>query len=283
MIFTKNNAVYCGQFHGPPDSYKGTYHFIGPTGPTGPTGYDGPIGYRGYQGITGPTGEQGLSGEIIMTGHTGSTGYVGSSNSQSFTGSTGANLNITEIYTLSSSITLNNSFTISVPSNYRFADIKVCSGGGNVTTGYSEYIGGGGSGNVFTIYNLYVSSSLSFIGNISSSTGYGNTVELSLYYNNDTIPICSITGGENMTGTLPSNGIISQTYYNLLYLNGNIVDADIIPFTSAYLVTLYGGYPLDISNVLTLSRGGSIKVDGDQNRFINYQGGYGGIIITFYN
>ena len=220
-----------------------------------------------------------------MTGYTGSTGDIGPigiSNNTS-TGSTGPNLNITNIYTLSDTITLNNSFTISVPNGYQFADIKVCSGGGSVNTQIHTYIGGGGSGNVFTIYNLYVSSSLTFIGTISNNTGYGNTVDLSLYYNNITIPICSITGGKNMTGTLPTNGVISQLYYNLLKINGTMTDPEITTFLGAYGITLYGGYPLDISNVITLSRGGSIKVDGDQNLFINYQGGYGGIIFTFYN
>lgn len=294
MIYTNNNSVYCGQFHQSPSSSIHDFFFMGPTGVTGPsntgmsgsTGFTGPTGFTGMIGDTFPYINTGLTGPIGYTGNVGYYGYDGPMGMESITGTTGmtgVNLNPT-IYTLGSSISLNESFIIDNPSNYKFADIKICSGGGQVTTQINTNIGGGGSGNVLTLQNIFLSSSLYFTGLISSQSNYGNTVELSMTYNNITIPICSITGGQNENNTAtPTNGVITQTYTNCICISGNLIDADFVTFAGTYNKTLYGGYPIDCSNVITLSRGGSIQVDGDQNLFLNYQGGNGGIIITYYN
>lgn len=244
-------------------------NLLGITGPTGPRGF---MGIRGYTGITGPTGYTGPNGSDgdDITGPTGYTGPNGPTGPTgiSITGPTGpsmSRLTSTLIYTISDSILIDQSFNISIPSGTIYIDAIICGGGGNYN------INGGGSGACNIIKNIYVNSSISFSGIISSNITNGNNTNFNLVNNSITYPITTCYGGVDGDYTSSSTSSINYNFFYLgyydYYMSGYTSGSDI-----------YGSYPLNL-NILgyNLANGGS---------YINstiVSPGLGGIIILCYN
>lgn len=239
-------------------------------GVTGPTGHRGFIGIRGYTGDTGPTGytgPNGLNGNDV-TGPTGPIGYTGPTGPIGNTGPTGpsmSRLSSTTIYTISDSILIDQSFNISIPSDTIYIDAIVCGGGGNYSTN------GGGSGGSYIIKNIYVNSSISFSGIISSNITRGNDTLFNLVNNSVTYPIIKCNGGND--GDYTSSSTVIGTY-NIFYLG--FYDYYIFGYTSGS--DIYGSYPMNV-NILgyDLANGGSYI----NNSIVSP--GVGGIIILCYN
>ncbi len=255
--------------------------YTGPTGPTGltmtgPTGYTGYTGNTGSTGITGrtgptgPTGYTGPTGPTGSTGPTGITGYTGPTGLTGYTGPTGPSLSrliSTQVYTIGDSISLNESFTITFPTEATCFDAIVCGGGGNYISA------GGGCGGCIIMKNLYINSSFTYSGIIQSESSIGNTTNLSFTLNSTTYTIVTVGGGtdNNYTNSVTPAATI---YFN----NFSFQDQYVSGYTSGSNV--YGGYGLNLSilGYDYISQGGGY-VSGS----IVSPGSGGIIILSYYN
>jgi hypothetical protein len=168
----------------------------GATGATGPAGATGATGIQGVPGTTGATGPQGVGGNVGATGSTGATGLL----SFPFTG------NFTST---NPDIALNNGIT------------------GALQLSGGAYIGK----NLIVNTNILVSSTSSFIGTVTMSTG------LTVQGGGITAKSGAIVQGDNSistsSGALQVQGGIGV--YGNIYQRGDLVNTQGFLFFNKYL------------------------------------------------